>query len=112
MKIINYIIYLLLFIAAFLVFSCSKTKVKPNNIKIVRFGNVSDKKYTDSFPFVTGQYRRYWVLWSHDTTCPPTNPNCGYAEWKRVKFSCYDTLFRNRYPERLADTSFIPDYPY
>lgn len=99
-------------LSVFTTLACSKEHTYPSNISAVRMGNVTDRRYSDSAQFPGGQYRRYWVLWSHDTICPPNNPLCGYAEWKRVRQSCYDTLFINRYPERLADSVFIPDYPY
>lgn len=88
--------------------ACSKIKEWNHVPTAMRDGWVNHKYYDDSAGFPNGEYRRYLVEWSHDTTCPPSNPQCGYVEVRRVTLSLYNTLTT---PSRLGDTAFIPLWP-
>lgn len=90
------------------ILACSKIKEWHHSPASMRDGWANHVYYDDSAGFPNGEYRRYLVEWTADTTCGPSNPQCGRVEVKRIKQSLYNILIP---PSRLGDTAFIPLWP-
>lgn len=73
--------------------SCSKQHNEFINAQ--RCGWVAHKFYMNPPMDTTLINRTYWLQWSPDTTCLPSNPSCGYYYNIQVPKSCYDTMLIN-----------------
>lgn len=83
--------------AAMLILMACKKEPMTQPATPPRCGYINDKGYLTYPPDTT---KHYFIYWTHDTICPPANPQCGRWDTIGTDKDDYDTLFRNRYPER------------